>query len=266
MAEQTLRSAGAAGPVPGSPAASPPARRIRHTSWLDLRAILGIVLVLASVVLGARVVSAADASVSVWAVSRDLTGGTTLASDDLHPVRVRLRSDADRYLRASAPLAGRTLTRPVGAGELLPRAAVTNSPAGRLISLPVPLLHAPDSLRHGQLIDVYATTKSTTGGATSSTQRVLAGVPVQAVRLPRSGLSSTGAEYAVLVRVPPELVTRLVAAIRTAEIDVVVVTGEGARAGPEAAPGAARSPAPEVGSPVGASPSAPPVSPAPTPS
>lgn len=249
MAERTTLPPGpAAGPLaaPG-PGASPPARRIRQTSWLDLRVVLGIVLVLASVVLGARVVSAADASVQVWAVSRDLAAGTTLAGDDLRPVRVRLLSDADRYVRATAPLTGRTLTRPVGAGELLPRAALTSSPVGRVISLPVPLLHAPDSLRRGQLIDVFATTKSTTGNATSTTERVLAGVPVQAVRLPRSGLSGTGAEYAVLIRVPVESVKRVVTAIRTAEIDIVVVTG------PAPAPGS--DPDPRTAPPQGASPS-----------
>lgn len=238
MAERTTLPPGpAAGPLAVAGAgASPPARRIRQTSWLDLRVILGIVLVLVSVVLGARVVSAADASVQVWAVTRDLAAGTTLAGDDVRPVRARLLSDADKYVRATAPLAGRTLTRPVGAGELLPRAALTSSPAGRVISVPVPLLHAPDSLRRGQLIDVFATTKSTSGNATSTTERVLAGVPVQAVRLPRSGLSGAGAEFAVLVRVPPESVARVVAAIRTAEIDIVVVTG------PAPAPGAAPDP------------------------
>jgi len=256
MAERTTHPSGpAAGPLAVTAAgASPPARRIRQTSWLDLRVIVGIVLVLVSVVLGARVVSAADASVQVWAVSRDLAAGTTLAGDDLRPVRVRLLSDADRYVRATAALTGRTLTRPVGAGELLPRAALTSAPAGRVISLPVPLLHAPDSLRRGQLIDVFATTKSTTGNATSTTERVLAGVPVQAVRLPRSGLSGSGAEYAVLIRVPVESVKRVVAAIRTAEIDIVVVTG------PAPTPGS--DPAPETAPPQGASP---PPTPSPSP-
>lgn len=210
--------------------------------------ILGIVLVLASVVLGARVVSAADSSVRVWAVNRDLAAGTTLAGDDLRPVRVRLFSDADRYVRATSPLAGRTLTRSLGAGELLPRAAVTSSPAGRLVSLPVPLLHAPDSLRRGQLIDVFATTKSTSGKGTSTTERVLSAVPVQAVRAPRSGLAGGGAEYAVLVRVPAEAVGRVVTAIRTAELDVVIVTG------PAPSPGVAPSPDPQTAAPDGASP------------
>lgn len=245
MAERTaLPSAPATGPLPiAGHGASPPARRLRQTSWLDLRVILGIVLVLISVVLGARIVSAADSSVQVWAVSRDLAAGTTLAGDDLRPVRVRLVTDADRYVRATDRLSGRTLTRPVGAGELLPRAALTSSPVGRLISLPVPPLHAPDSLRRGQLVDVFATTKSTTGNAASTTERVLAGVPVQAVRLPRSGLSASGTEYAVLIRVPPELVKRVVTAIRTAEIDVVVVTG------PAPAPGAEPSPDPPAAPP-----------------
>jgi len=244
-----------AGPAAGSmtgalPGTSPPARRVRQASWLNMRVVLGIILVLASVVLGARAVSAADSSVRVWAVSRDLAAGTTLTGDDLRPVRVRLFNDANRYLRATAALAGRTLTRPVGAGELLPRAAVTDVPVGRLISLPVPPLHAPDSLRRGQLVDVFATTKSTSGGAPSTTDRVLSGVPVQAVRLPRAGLAGSNADYAVLIRVPPGSVKSLVMAIRTAEIDVVVVTGPAPQADPgpatdpETAPSESASPSP----------------------
>src|SRR4051794_32919907 len=50
----------------------PTPRRVRPPRWLDLRLVLGVLLVLASVLLGARVVGAADATVPVWAVTGDL--------------------------------------------------------------------------------------------------------------------------------------------------------------------------------------------------
>jgi len=213
----------AAPAAPGNSATSPQARRLRQPSWLDLRLVLGVLLVLLSVVFGARVLAAADTSTRVWAVTGDLADGTTLSADDVRPVRVRLFTDANRYLGTAASPAGRTLTRRLGAGELLPRAALTDVAPGRLVNLPVPSMHAPDSLRRGQRIDVFASTKAGGAGGAARTQRILAGVPVQAVRSPRGGLSSGGSDYAVLIRVAPEEAAAVIAAVRTADIDVTVV-------------------------------------------
>jgi len=232
MAERTFAPSGAAG-RDGAPLAglageligSPPARRLRQPSWLDLRLVIGVLLVLISVVLGARIVALADSSTRVWAVSGDLAAGTTLTHDDVRVVRVRLFGDADRYLSSAATPVGRTISRSLGAGELLPRAALADQPAGRLVSVPVPVGHAPDGLHRGQQIDVYATTKVTGAGTPGRTDRILTGVPVQAVRAPRAGLSGGSADYAVLVVVSPDDVSAVIAAIRTAVIDVTVVTG-----------------------------------------
>lgn len=212
--------------------ASPPARRLRQPSWLDLRLVLGVLLVLVSVVFGARILAAADTSTPVWAVTGDLTAGTTLRADDLRAVRVRLFTDSERYLGVGTSPVGRTLTRPLGAGELLPRASLTDVAPGRLVSLPVALNHAPDSLHRGQRIDVFASTKAAGAGGTARTQRILAGVPVQAVRLPRGGLSGGGTDYTVLVQVAPDAAAAVIAAVRTADIDVTVVTGTDASGQP----------------------------------
>src|SRR4029079_1816956 len=109
---------------------SPTPRRVRAPKWLDLRLGAGVVLVLASVLLGARVISSATASDSVWAVSRDLAPGTVLSAGDLSEVHVRLPAGADAYLPVHTVVLGQSVTRPVTAGELLPRAALaaTNAP------------------------------------------------------------------------------------------------------------------------------------------
>src|SRR5215212_1297002 len=96
---------------------APAARRVRAPRWLDLRLVLGVLLVLASVLLGARVVGAADATVPVWSVTGDLAAGTVLTPDDLTAVDVRLDGTARGYLSASVDPAGRTLARSVGTGE-----------------------------------------------------------------------------------------------------------------------------------------------------
>jgi hypothetical protein len=206
------------------PPPSPRAARLRRPSWLDLRLVIGLLLVLVSVVLGARVVAAADRTTPVWAVRSDLAAGTTLGSGDLVVVRMRVSTGADRYLSAARSPAGLALTRDVGAGEVLPAAAVRPGAGGSMVSIPVSPQHVPTSIRVGQLIDVYATAKAPDGSV--RTDRVLTGVPVQEVRFPPRGVLSSTAEVALVVRVPPEAAVALVRALRSAEIDVTPRAGQ----------------------------------------
>ena len=98
--------------VPTDALPGPVPRRTRPPRWLDLRLVLGVLLVLGSVLLGARVVGAADATVPVWAVTGDLAAGTELHAGDLRAVDVRLGDAADAYLststRATCPVGPRS--------------------------------------------------------------------------------------------------------------------------------------------------------------
>jgi hypothetical protein len=197
---------------------SPPAVRLRRPSWLDLRLVVGVLLVLVSVLVGARIVGTADRTTPVWAVRSDLAAGTALTRDDVVVVRMRVSTGADRYLATGRSPAGLTLVRDVGAGELLPAGAVRAGTDGSLVSIPVSPQHLPSTVRPGQRIDVYATTKGS--GGPLRTERVLAGVPIQEVRFPARGVLSSTAEVALVVRVSPESAMVLVRALRSAEIDV----------------------------------------------
>ncbi len=88
---------------------SPPARRPRRPSWWEPRPVVGVLLIVASVVLGVRVVSAADRSVQVWALARDVAPGTVLVPADLRLARARLFDSAPRYLAAADSPAGRAV-------------------------------------------------------------------------------------------------------------------------------------------------------------
>ena len=204
--------------------ASPPANRQRMPSWLDLRLVLGVLLILVSVVVGARVISAADDSVRVWAVNSDLAAGAVLVEADVRPVRVRLFDNAEQYLSTGRSPAGRTLTRDLGAGELLPRGALTARPCGSLVSIPVSAAHLPTPIAKGQRIDVFATPK---GGKDAKTEQVLAGATVQSARAPKGGLVSANSEWSITVRVPAAKASAVVHAVRTADIDLAVVEADG---------------------------------------
>jgi|1186.fasta_scaffold121275_2 Flp pilus assembly protein CpaB len=209
-----------------APLISPPAARVGRPRWRDARLLGGVLLVLASVVLGSRVLAAADDTTSVWAVSRDLAAGTSLRADDVERRDVRLGTAASTYLsaRGDAPV-GYVVSRPLHSGELLPASAVT--PGGtavqqRLVTVPVDRLHRPAGLRRGAQVDVYVTpTKSEAAPATTSL--VLASVPVDDVVSDGGRLGPAGDAVGVVLRVPPGQVEALVAATRSGVLDLVQV-------------------------------------------
>ncbi len=201
---------------------SPLPRRLRGPSWLDLRLVTGVVMVLVCVLLGARVVAAADESVDVWAAAGDLSAGTTLTEADLVVVAVRLFDAAPAYLAADADLVGRVLDRPVRAGELVPGSAVRR-PSDRVsVALPVAAAAVPNDLRRGQLVDVYASGQDAQG-APVTTRLVLAAAPVQAVDGGEGSFSSASGTRQVVVSVDSVDAAALLAAITGRDLALAVL-------------------------------------------
>jgi hypothetical protein len=217
--------------APGSstvdvPVPAPTPRRVRAPRWLDLRLVLGVLLVLGSVLLGARVVSAADATVPVWAVTGDLAAGTELAVDDLVAVDVRLDDAAEAYLSTSTRPEGRTLARAVRAGELLPRTALEEPADLVQVALPVQAGYVPPSLTRGQLVDVYALADPAAGAvadADGSVTVVVEEAPVQALSGRTDGVLSTPTTTVqVVVAVPSDEAAEVLASIGGRPLVVVV--------------------------------------------
>ena len=150
-----------------TPLPSATAARLRRPSWRDGRLLVGIVLVLASVALGARVVALADDTVPVYAARTELPPGTALTPDGLVVARARITGTGVRYLEAASPLpAGRILLRHVGAGELVPLSAVGTVASLTTRPVTVPLDGAPPAgLVTGALADVWASERSPGSGA-----------------------------------------------------------------------------------------------------
>lgn len=135
---------------------APTAARLRPARWRDARLIVGVVLVLLSVVVGVRVVSAAGEGTLVWAAARPLGPGQSLVTQDLQAVTVRL-ADPSRYLTATGrPPVGYQVVRAVGPGELVPAAALAapGSVEIRRVVLGVPA-DTVEGLRVGAQVDVY---------------------------------------------------------------------------------------------------------------
>lgn len=172
-----------AGQLP-SPAAARPPRR----SWRDPRLLVGLVIVAACVLAGARLMAGADDTVAVWTLRADLPAGSPVDEADLESARLRFGSEeaAGRYLSASAVIPeGMVLLRDLGAGELLPRAALGPEGARGLAELPLSVASelVPSGLRPGELVDVWVTPPQRAGSAEAV--RVLEQVRV--VAAPREG-------------------------------------------------------------------------------
>lgn len=214
--------------APGSPKAG----RLASPSWLDTRLVLGVLLVLLSVVVGARVLSSADSSTLVWSTTRDLARGSSLSDADLQPVQVRLFASTGRYLPATGPPpVGYVLDRPVAAGDLLPRAALEQPGVDielRLVTVPVLPGHYPPDLQRGQRVDLWVTPDRDAALATGEpvdggSRLVLPGLTVDQVPGEGGALGGATPERAVVLVVPPDDVGLVIDAMAGGRLDLVRV-------------------------------------------
>ncbi len=241
--------------TPGSPTAS----RLATPGWLDGRLVLGVLLVLVSVVVGARVLSAADRSTLVYAVNKDLTAGSVLQTGDLDQVRVRLFDNADRYVAVgSQPISGYVVRRALSDGELLPRQALSvpqKEVDFRFVTVAVQSGHFPNELARDQQVDVWVTPDldgqqdqpSDQGGASPDdpaapapangdqlelrgAQLVLQGVTVLSVAREGGGFGGSVA-VPVELQVRPDEVAQIVSAMALGTIDLVRVPREAESSG-----------------------------------
>ena len=210
--------------------ASPAASRLGSPRWLDGRLVLGVLLVLVSVLVGAKVLAGADASQQVWHASRDLAPGSVLTADDVELKKVRLFGSSGEYLTGAAPV-GYVVVRGVGGGELLPRAALSapgQQVSRRQVTVPVAYGHLPTDLASQDVVDVYVTPdekaqrRGSKGVDLTVPRLVLADVTVARVTR-SSGLSSTGQTVPVVLSVAPEQVLAVVQALADGTIDLVRV-------------------------------------------
>jgi hypothetical protein len=194
------------------------ARRLPRARVADVRLGLGLVLVVGSVLAGARLLAVDEPGVLVLRAQRDLAGGTT--PSDLTAVRVPPEL-AGEYVAADAVTGPDLVLRwPVRAGELVPAAALAR-PSGepmRVVSVPVEMSALPAGLLAGEVVDVWGTPEDG-----RPPRLVLAAARVADAPAEATGLSATAA---VRLRVPAADVAAVVAAARQGWVDLVVVPAD----------------------------------------
>ncbi len=138
---------------------APTATRLRRPGWRDPRLLVGIALVALSVALGSWVVTTAQRTVPVYVARDVVVPGAVLTSSALVVADVRLGDRVDGYLRADEPLPqDAVLLRTVGAGEIVPVAAVGSAADLDVRPIPVALSGpAPSGLVAGSRVDLWWT-------------------------------------------------------------------------------------------------------------
>lgn len=97
---------------------------LSSTRRLDLRLIIGVVIVIATALAGFALVSAADNTTSVYTAAKSLSPGHVIKDSDLVLTDVKLGKSSSAYLDAKGLTQGAVVTKAVAAGELVPLSAV----------------------------------------------------------------------------------------------------------------------------------------------
>lgn len=164
------------------------AQRLSSARWRQPRLVLGVLLVAAAMVLGARTLAALDDSVLVWRVESPARAGSPAAELEVQAVAVRF-GDADTekaYLSADQPVPTTGVVgRPLAAGQLLAVADLLPADGRSAAQLPlaVPSGYVPLDLAVGDRVDVWVVPglANADGGVASGQP-----VPAKAVRVLRA--------------------------------------------------------------------------------
>jgi hypothetical protein len=215
----------------------PTAARLRKPSWRDSRLVVGLVLVLLSMAIGAKVIASVNDTVPMYAAAAALVPGQPVSQNDVKRVDVQLGANGGRYVSADHDIAANTFAlRDIRPGELLPRSALGTKADVNLKPVSVPVDGGGAAqLTAGSIVDVWVNAKDVSSSADKFGNPVKSLEGATVVRTPDTtggGLGAASGTTAVQVMVPDAGVQALIAAIdQGARITLVPVPGSPTRAG-----------------------------------
>ncbi len=211
--------------MPAAPAAS----RQRRVA-IDVRLVIGIVLVVGSIAGVLAVVSASDHRITVFAASSGLSPGDRIDAGDLALRQVSLDSSVGLYLEPDdLPDEGLVALAVVRAGELVPLSAVGSRAGERSTSLVLHLdVRVSSAVVPGALVDLWSAA-ATSGDVASigafGPPAVLASDAVVVRVIDDEGIIAGSDGDSVEVLVPRERIARLLQAIANGDALAIVPAG-----------------------------------------
>ncbi len=204
-----------------------PVMRLRRPRWKDPRLIIGVVLVLASVLLGGLLAARISGTTTVLAAREPIVPGQQITAEDLIAVEVRLGDSAGAYLESAADIpAGTVATRTVDSGELLPRSVLGQPESVPLRPLMIPVDSSiAQSIRPGSDVELWHTPE---GDAESSGTEAVVLVDRAVVRRVDEGSSLGMRSMAVEVLIPREKLPEVLQVLAAkGRLDVIGIPGAG---------------------------------------
>lgn len=175
----------------------PSVMRLRRPRVKDPRLITGIVLMLASVLAGAGIISSSARTTTALVATADIAEGEPLTASAFTTTQVNLGDQGGRYVTDVEQIPeGSLATSRIGEGELLTISAVGQSgeSAKRPISVPVDA-SAMSSLVPGAVVELWS---APTDGEDSEAQLLVPQAQVRAIR-EGSGFGATSGTIELLV-------------------------------------------------------------------
>jgi hypothetical protein len=201
-------------------------RSAPRAPWADVRLLLGILLVAASIAGVWFVVTAARQTAPVYAAAGTIVQGQAITADDLRLVEVALGQVSGAYLTPAALEGDLVATRTVAAGELVPQSAVGEAAGSRTTSVVVrSAVDVPASVEPGAVVEVWAAPQIERG--VYDTPRILV-ADATVVEVTRDDSMMGGAEAALEVVISRADVAEVLAALADGDaISVIPTTGSG---------------------------------------
>ena len=168
-----------------------------NISKLDIlknsRLAMGLALFIIALTAASLISKEANRTVLVWASTGELAPGQVIEQSDLTATSVLLAQTAKNYLSSSAQIVGTTVLNKISAGDLIPVAAIANDVDAdnqRLVPLTIEISDLPIALSRGDVIDIYAITKTNAKESISPTLLVSAVSIEQVLERSNSGVVS----------------------------------------------------------------------------
>jgi hypothetical protein len=201
--------------------------RARRRFAIDVRLVLGLALVAASVAAVTVLVGVADARVAVYAAAGALAPGDHVDADDLVERSVALDGAEELYLLVeSTPVDGFVVTQPVAAGQLVPLSAAGSHDGVRATSLVLQLTGPVSTVvETGSLVDVWGVASLEQGEFGIPVVLASQATVVRVLEDETLIAGTSGAATAVEVLVPRTRVARLLQSIANGDALAVVPAG-----------------------------------------
>ena len=202
--------------------------RTNRSDWprrIDLRMVLGGLLIIASFVSAYVISQSTSRMVTVWSANVDLAPGEIIEENDISISRVSLTDKAEYYLAGQRSIVGAHVLRLIKASELIPAFALSDTPPAQLKKVPISVgtLRIAEGITSGAVVDVYGISRSAYLGNTPESDKkesklLLVDVAVDSVNRESSKL---GGEVGLTLLVPPEDVGRFINSISEFELILV---------------------------------------------